>query len=83
MDQWLPSVPWVPPDATYLAWLDCRPLGLTDEPCEHFLEHARVALGRGPDFGIHGEGFVRLNFATTDEVLTSVVERMASALEVV
>jgi cystathionine beta-lyase len=78
--KWLPSAPWIPPDATYLAWLDCRPLGLAVEPCEHFLEHARVALGRGPDFGVHGEGFVRLNFATTDEVLTGLVERMASAL---
>jgi cystathionine beta-lyase len=80
MDEWLPSVPWVPPEATYLAWLDCRPLGLATEPCEYFLAHARVALGRGPDFGVHGEGFVRLNFATTDEVLTRVVERMASVL---
>jgi cystathionine beta-lyase len=80
MEERLPAVPWVPPEATYLAWLDCRPLGLPGEPCEYFLEHARVALGSGPDFGVHGEGFVRLNFATTDEVLTSVVERMASAL---
>ena len=82
MDEWLPAVPWIPPEATYLAWLDCRPLGLAVEPCEYFLEQARVALGRGPDFGVHGEGFVRLNFATTDEILTGLVERMASALRV-
>jgi len=79
----LPHVPWVVPEATYLAWLDFRAAGLPCEPCELFLAEAGVALGKGPDFGLHGQGFVRLNFATTGAVLSEIVERMATALDAV
>ena len=76
----LPAVGYRMPGATYLAWLDCRPLGLPQEPAAFFLEQARVALGVGPDFGRPGAGHVRLNFATSTAVLTEAVERMASAV---
>jgi len=78
----LPDVGYRPPAATYLAWLDCRALGLDEEPAAFFLDRARVALSAGPDFGAEGSGFVRLNFATATTVLTEAVERMASALAV-
>ena len=80
MAERLPDVPWVVPEATYLAWLDFRGAGLPCEPCELFLSEAKVALGKGPDFGVHGEGFTRLNFATTSAVLSEIVDRMAAAL---
>lgn len=76
----LPEVGYTVPEATYLAWLDCRPLGLPDEPVDFFLRDARVALGAGPDFGPGGSGHVRLNFATSTAVLTEAVERMAAAV---
>jgi cystathionine beta-lyase len=76
----LPAVGYRMPAATYLAWLDCRPLGLPDEPASFFLEHARVALNAGPDFGRSGAGRVRLNFATSTAVLTEAVDRMAAAV---
>ena len=41
----LPNIAWRPPEATYLAWLDCAGLGLGDEPAEIFLAQGRVALG--------------------------------------
>ncbi len=69
----LPEVGFRVPDATFLAWLDCRPLGLGADPAEHFLHRARVALNGGPWFGPGGEGHVRLNFATSIEVLTEAV----------
>lgn len=75
----LPSVEYQVPDGTYLAWLDCRPLGLED-PGKVFLKKGRVALQRGSDFGTGGEGFVRLNFATSPEILTEAVRRMAGAV---
>ena len=61
----LPALRWRPEDAqaTYLAWLDCSPLGL-DDPAGVFEQHGRVALEPGPLFGTGGDGFVRLNFAT-------------------
>ncbi len=73
----LPEVAWRPPQATYLAWLDCTGLGLGDEPAEIFLVQGRVALGRGLDYGAPGAGHVRLNFATSPEHLSDTVARMA------
>ncbi|MER6489719.1 MULTISPECIES: MalY/PatB family protein [Streptomyces] len=76
----LPTVRYTPGQATYLAWLDCRALGLGGDPAEVFLERGRVALNSGIPFGTGGEGFVRLNLATSPELITEAVRRMASAL---
>jgi len=76
----LPQIRYRPPQATYLSWLDCRELGLGDDPAEIFMSRGKVALNSGLDFGIEGTGYVRLNFATSPEMLTMIVERMASAV---
>ncbi|MFF6803266.1 aminotransferase class I/II-fold pyridoxal phosphate-dependent enzyme [Streptomyces sp. NPDC012616] len=76
----LPGVGYRPGEATYLAWLDCRALGLGDDPAAVFLERGRVALSPGPDFGTGGAGHVRLNLATSPEILTEGVRRMARAV---
>jgi cystathionine beta-lyase len=77
----LPGVVHHPPRATYFAWLDCRALGLEPSPFEFFLERAKVGLSDGRTFGAAGEGFVRLNFATSRPILDEALERMARALE--
>ena len=69
-----------PPEATYLAWLDCRDLELRPSPYAFFLSEAKVALSDGPTFGEPGRGFVRLNFATSRAILDDALERMAKAL---
>jgi cystathionine beta-lyase len=74
-----PAIGYVPPEAGYLAWLDCRALGL-DDPAGFFLERAKVALSAGQDFGAPGEGYMRLNFATSAEILDEIVERMGRTL---
>jgi cysteine-S-conjugate beta-lyase len=76
----LPDVRWQPPQATYLAWLDCRRIGDGEQPRNVFLDRGRVALEPGPPFGTPGNGFVRLNFGTSEAVLAMAIERMASAL---
>ncbi len=76
----LPAVRHRPGDATYLAWLDCRALGLGDDPARAFLDHGRVALTSGLPFGTGGQGHARLNFAASPEVLTEAVRRMAAAV---
>ena len=77
----LPGIRWQAPDATYLAWLDCRDLGLGDDPSSVFLRQGRVALGSGPQYGPQtGRGFVRLNLATSPEIIEDAVRRMAAAL---
>ena len=68
------------PEGTYLAWLDCRKVGLPGNPQEFFLQKARVALNDGKTFGKGGEGFVRLNFGCSRSVLAEALERMKAAL---
>jgi cystathionine beta-lyase len=75
----LPQVRYTVPEGTYLAWLDCRDLGL-DDPAAFCLERAKVGLSAGPTFGPPGAGHVRLNFATSRAILTEIVERMATAM---
>ncbi|MFF4504461.1 MalY/PatB family protein [Streptomyces sp. NPDC001401] len=76
----LPALAYRPGEATYLAWLDCRALGLGDDPAEVFLERGRVALNSGIPFGTGGRGHVRLNLATSPELITEGVRRMTAAL---
>ncbi|WP_329189899.1 MalY/PatB family protein [Actinacidiphila glaucinigra] len=76
----LPAIAYQPAPGTYLAWLDCRKLGLGDDPAAAFLARGRVALSAGSEFGTGGEGHARLNLATTPEVLTEAVRRMAKAV---
>ncbi|MGW7823033.1 MalY/PatB family protein [Streptomyces puniciscabiei] len=76
----LPAIRPHPAEATYLAWLDCRALGLGDDPAQVFLDRGRVALSPGPSFGTGGAGHVRLNLATSPGILTEGVRRMAAAL---
>ncbi|WP_209311475.1 MalY/PatB family protein [Streptomyces spiramenti] len=75
----LPEVRYRPAPGTYLAWLDCREAGLGDDPAAVFLERGRVAVNSGPAFGSGGAGHVRLNLATSPEVLAEAVRRMAHA----
>jgi cystathionine beta-lyase len=79
----LPGIGYVPGSATFLAWLDCRGLGLGDDPAAAFLEHGRIALSPGTDFGVQGAGFARLNIGTSPELMTEAVRRMAAAVAVV
>lgn len=72
-----PAILHHPPEATYLAWLECPGL---DDAHEFLLREARVGLARGEDFGPGGERCVRLNFATSPEILDQILERMAAAL---
>ncbi|MFV0306476.1 MAG: MalY/PatB family protein [Desertimonas sp.] len=77
LDEHLPGVDFVIPDATYLGWLDLRPLGWEGDRHEQ-LRARGVELSPGSQFGPGGDGFARLNFATSPTVLTAIVEAMAT-----
>jgi cystathionine beta-lyase len=64
------------PEASYLAWLDWRPLGLGDDPAKLLLDKAQVMLSHGPDFGPGGQGHARLNFATSRPILDEILRRL-------
>ncbi|MGV8979078.1 MAG: MalY/PatB family protein [Cellulomonas sp.] len=76
----LPGVGYVPPDGTYLAWLDVRDLELGDRPAQFFLDRAGVAMIDGTLCGDAGRGFVRYNFATPRPIMERTIEAMARAL---
>lgn len=78
--QHLPGISMAVPEATFLAWLDCRAAGLGQAPHEFFLRNARVALGDGLGFGAEGAGFARLNFACPRSLLQEALERMGAAM---
>jgi len=78
--QHFPGIRLSKPEATYLAWLDCRELNLEGGPYRYFLEKGGVALQNGTDFGQAGEGFVRLNFGCPRSLLAEALERMKKAL---
>ena len=75
----LPTVAWHPPEATFLAWLDCSALGPDDQARDWFLERGRVALEPGLRFGAAGSGYARLNFATSADILDQATARMAAS----
>ncbi len=77
----LPQVSWHPPEATFLAWLDCSAIGPDDTARERFLDRGRVALEPGLRFGALGSGYARLNFGTSEEILDEAIGRMAKALK--
>jgi cystathionine beta-lyase len=77
--QRLPMVTWHPPEATFLAWLDCAAIGPDNEARERFLEHGHVALEPGLRFGAAGAGYARLNFATSTEILDQATAGMAES----
>ena len=65
-----------PPEATYLAWVDCRALDLGDDPAETFRARG-VELSPGPQFGAAGDGHVRINLATSPQILADTIAAMA------
>ena len=69
-----------PVEGTYLAWLDCRKLGVAN-PYTFFLEQARVAFNDGATFGQGGQGFVRLNFGCPRALLQEALSRVKTALD--
>jgi cystathionine beta-lyase len=78
--QRLPMLSWDPPEATYLAWLDCTALGPGNQARDLFLERGRVALEPGLRFGAVGSGYARLNFATSSDILDQATARMATSV---
>jgi cystathionine beta-lyase len=68
------------PEATYLAWLDCRKLGLSTSAYEFFLKHARIGFSAGETFDPDGAQFVRLNFATSMPILDQMLDRIVTAV---
>lgn len=78
----LPQLSIVRPQASYLVWLDLRPLGLDADGRKRLLEEgAGLAVNDGAMFGTGGEGFVRFNVGTSRAVLREALDRLRAAVE--
>jgi cystathionine beta-lyase len=79
--QHLPAIKVLPSQGTYLLWLDCRDLGLSDVKLrEFFVKEAKVGMSPGTVFGKEGSGFMRLNIASPRHVIADALERIKRAL---
>lgn len=70
-----------PLEATYLAWIDCRGMGLKDKELrDFFVNDVKIGLNAGISFGREGSGFMRLNFAIASDKMLSLIEKLRNAL---
>lgn len=70
------------PQATYLAWLDCRTLGMGDKQLrEFFVKQCGLGLSAGLSFGREGSGFMRLNFAVSPPLLELALSKLKKGLD--
>jgi Bifunctional PLP-dependent enzyme with beta-cystathionase and maltose regulon repressor activities len=78
----IPGVSAHMPDATYLLWMNCTELGMSQpDLVKFFVEKARVAMNNGADFGVEGVGFMRMNLATPMANVKEAVERIEKAVK--
>ena len=78
----LPVIQLIQPEGTYLLWLDCRELKMSDAQLrEFFVQQANVGMSPGTIFGQGGSGFMRLNIAAPRHVIADALGRITNALK--
>jgi len=76
------KISMIRPEGTYLLWLDCRNMGMTQEELvDFFVKKAKLGLNSGTSFGPEGRGFMRLNIAAQRSVVEEAMNRLLTALE--
>jgi cystathionine beta-lyase len=76
----LPTVRYHIPHNSYLAWLDLESLNLGVDPAVTLIQKGRVAFSPGHAFGKQCSQYVRLNFATSPEIITEAIDRIARSV---
>ncbi|MBV9562245.1 MAG: PatB family C-S lyase [Bradyrhizobium sp.] len=76
----VPEIHLHAPEATYLAWLDCRRLELSTSAFQFFHDHARIGFSAGETFDPDCPQFVRFNFATSMTILEEILDRFVGAV---
>lgn len=77
----IPQIKAMIPDASYLIWLDCRDLNLSQLQLEDlFVNKAKLALNTGTMFGKGGEGFMRLNVGSPRSILAKALAQLKDAV---
>ncbi len=77
----IPEIIPVKPEATYMIWLDCRKFGMTGKELQNFfVNRAGIGMNEGSTFGPGGEGFMRMNLATTHQTVIKAMEQIEKAV---
>lgn len=76
-----PELNWQPPQSTYLAWIDLRPLKLNDKALQReLIDNQKVAIMPGYTYGVEGEGFLRLNVGCPRSKVEMGVEKLIAGI---
>lgn len=76
----IPQIKFSIPESTYLAWLDCRGLNMSQEELNYFIiKKAKLGLNSGSTFDRSLEGFMRINAACPRSILEKALERLKKA----
>jgi cystathionine beta-lyase len=79
--EYIPEIIPVRPEATYMIWLDCRKLGMPGKQLgKFFVSEAKVGLNEGSAFGPGGEGFMRMNLATSHRKIKQAMGQIRNAV---
>jgi cysteine-S-conjugate beta-lyase len=79
--QFIPEIISIRPEGTYMIWLDCRRLHMSGtELQDFFVKNAGVGLNEGSAFGPGGEGYMRMNLATTRQVVEKAMDQIKMAV---
>ena len=82
LQQHIPAIRALRPQASFLVWLDCRALGLNHEALvDLFVNRAHLALNDGEMFGPGGQGFMRMNVGAPRSVLHQALEQLKAAVQ--
>jgi len=77
-----PQLNWQPPQSTYLAWIDLRPLDIDDKALQQeLITQQKVAIMPGYTYGTEGEGFLRLNVGCPRSKVETGVEKLIAGIK--
>ena len=77
----IPEIIPVQPEATYMIWLDCRKFAMSGKELQNFfVNKAGIGMNEGSSFGPGGEGFMRMNLATSRYTVTKAMEQIEEAV---
>lgn len=78
----IPRIKLTEPEATYLLWLDCRGLNMSQEELKKFFfEKAKLGLNDGSTFGVEGTGFMRMNIACPKSTVIEAMDQLERAVK--
>lgn len=78
----IPEIELIKPEGTYLVWIDCKKLHLSNEELEDFiLNKAKLWLDGGIMFGKAGEGYQRINVACPRSTLEKALNQLKEAVD--